>query len=250
MPTDGTGKESAGERRNSLGRTILIWVCIVLGCLGLIASVFAIWAHVLLFDTDQWVDTLGPLLEAGGAGRAQRAPERAIVEGAAGSSSARASGAGAGFVAPAIAEASRDLLDRRLERFFSREGVQEAWVEAIRYAHQTVVAILRDESAAIQTEDGKIVLNLFPLLGVALNEVQQAGLLPDNVTLPDLRGDSPQQGRQELEQALGAWAGLWHPAAGGERPPGTGAAVCALVRSPGLILPIQPSSWRRPSSSP
>jgi hypothetical protein len=205
QPSGSEQPAPAAHRDNSLGRKILIWVLIILGCIGLIASVFGIWAHNLIFDEDRWADTLEPVVRdpevtatladrvstavVDALGIQQRVEQRLPNR--------------LGFAAPAIAEATRDLLDRRLTTLFSREGVQDAWLAAVSFVQQQVIRILRDETTAIQTEGGKIVLNLFPLIQVALNEVQRLGLLPDDVTVPKLDVSSPEQARQQLGQALG-----------------------------------------------
>ncbi len=63
-----------------------------------------------------------------------------------------------------IAGALRVGLDRAAVRLLERPRAQELWVNAIGLAHGDLVLVLKDESNRIQTEDGKVVLNLRPLL--------------------------------------------------------------------------------------
>ena len=56
--------------------------------------------------------------------------------------------------------------------------------------------------------DGYVVLDLFPVVGVALTQLQQAGIIPADVQLPDLT--SPDT-RDVLDQRLDAALGVTLP---------------------------------------
>ncbi|MGH2586003.1 MAG: hypothetical protein ACRDJE_13910, partial [Dehalococcoidia bacterium] len=107
------------------------------------------------------------------------------------------------FLSAPLAAAAEDLTRRAIDDALQRERVQEAWLTALRFAHDRLVAFLRDETRVVQTADGDITLNLFPLIDVGLRQVEGLGLLPEGRTLPDLSTATPAQARQQLSQALG-----------------------------------------------
>jgi hypothetical protein len=196
---------SSAPARAGLGRKIASWVCILLACLGLIGSVVALWTHTVLFDTDRWVNTVGalPANPQVADALATRVSEEIVlllqIE-----DRARQQLPGlATFAAPAIAESTRSLIDRQVERLLLSDTFDQAWETAVRTAHQQVVAVLRDESAAVQTRDGQVVLSLYPLLAASLRQVEQAGLFPDRIPIPDLTTTTPEQARQQLERTFG-----------------------------------------------
>ena len=53
----GTGEGSTGSRWRRIGA----WVLLVVFCLGMVASLAALWARAQVLDTDAWVETVTPL---------------------------------------------------------------------------------------------------------------------------------------------------------------------------------------------
>jgi hypothetical protein len=80
------------------------------------------------------------------------------------------------------------------------------WVEANRFVHTQVLAILRGDSESVTVVEGKVLLNLLPLVNLALGSIQQVAsdLVGRDVTLPQITADViPSQAISQLEQALG-----------------------------------------------
>jgi hypothetical protein len=66
------------------------------------------------------------------------------------------------------------------------------------------VRLLRDQSDAISVANGYVQLDVFPVIGVALAQLQTIGLIPADVVLPDLTTDEvPSALAARLESALG-----------------------------------------------
>lgn len=77
---------------------------------------------------------------------------------------------------------------------------------ANRFADAQLVSALKGDSKALQTTDGRVVLNLVPLLNVALKGVQAdaSGLFGKNVTLPAITSSSiPAADCQKIAGAIG-----------------------------------------------
>ena len=51
------------KRRVPRWRRILVGFLVVVGCVLAPVSIIGVWVHNTLLDTDQWVDTVGPLVE-------------------------------------------------------------------------------------------------------------------------------------------------------------------------------------------
>src|SRR5262245_56839386 len=52
-----------GPRKLPRWRRILVGFLVVLGCLLVPLSVLGVWIHNTLLNTDQWVSTVGPLVD-------------------------------------------------------------------------------------------------------------------------------------------------------------------------------------------
>jgi hypothetical protein len=195
------------QRRQGAGaRGVITWVFVVLASAGVVFTALAFWLHEELFDSGRVVETVRPILSDPAVttslsarvsaqlvdaldirGRAQQAlPERAT------------------FLATAIASAAQEFVRRQLESLFNDPRFQEAVLAAIRFAHETIVRILRGQSDVILVEDGVVTLNLVPLVDAGLRRIEASGLLPPGITLPTLTGtEAPSAARQQLSQAIG-----------------------------------------------
>ena len=81
-------------------------------------------------------------------------------------------------LAPAIANAVRDAIDSRLQQALANPQFQQALPAIVSTTHGRVVALLRDESTNLTVIDGYVYLNVFPIVGTALAELQAMGLIP------------------------------------------------------------------------
>jgi hypothetical protein len=167
-------------------------VLIVLASILAFLAIFTGWIDRQLLDTNQWVDTSGKLLE-----------DKEISDAVATYSvdqlyanvdvarliKKRLPSDLQQFSSPAAAGV-RELATRAAKRAFQSDRVQALWQDANRVAHTQLVAILEDKSAAISSQNGKVVLDLKPIvyqladrLGLkkqvahAINKGEQTGTL-------------------------------------------------------------------------
>ena len=129
-------------------RKILVGILVVLTCLSITVTTVDTWAHRTLLNTNEWVDTVGPLgtdpqvtaalanfvttqivtnldLEQ----RAHDALEQAVPQ--------------AAFLAAPIANAIQGFVHDKMVAFFGSAAWATLWTEANRIAHEQVVNILR-----------------------------------------------------------------------------------------------------------
>src|SRR5208282_687564 len=111
------------------------------------------------------------------------------------------------FAAAPIVNATKGYVAGELNTVLANPKFQDAWIAALTFMHQELVAVLRgQQTAAVSTSNGYIVLNTVPLINQALGKV--SGLASDltgkNVTLPTITSaDPPQQAVNKLSKALG-----------------------------------------------
>src|SRR6478736_2589525 len=166
-----TLKSSTGTRRR---RGVLSGLALVLACLTIVLATVGLWVH-------QVVPALGveELI-------ANRLPD--AVKPLAGS----------------ITVSVQEAIDKRLDNALQDPRVQAALVNTLAFTHERVVALLRGEVDAISVSNGYVQLDVFPVIGKVLEQLQAIGIIPANVTLPDLTTDeAPAALAARLQSALG-----------------------------------------------
>jgi uncharacterized membrane protein len=196
----------APNPRSGRPRRILSGLALVLACFSILVSTVAVWTHQVALNTNRFtaliddvtsdpavtdpislristqvVDALGvqARLEA-------RLPDALKP------------------LAGTLTIAVQDAIDQRLRVALQNPRVHDALVGSLSFTHAQVVRLLRGESEVVSLVDGYLTLNVFPLVGTALTELQAMGLIPADVQLPDLTApDAPEALAQRLETTLG-----------------------------------------------
>jgi hypothetical protein len=153
---------AAPEMRNRITVRVLVVLASVLAFL----AIFTSWIDRQLLDTDEWVDTSGRLLE-----------DQAISDAVATYSVDQLYAhvdvtrliknrlpQGLDQAAAPAAAGVRQLGTDAAKRAFRSSRVQNLWQDANRVAHTQLVAILKDESEAVSTQNGRVVLDLQPIV--------------------------------------------------------------------------------------
>ena len=150
------------EMRHRVKVRILVILASVLAFL----AIFTSWIDQQLLDTNEWVHTSGRLLEDKEISDAVATYSvdqlyanvdvtRLIKNRLPGDLQQLASPASAGI---------REIATRAAMRAFQSQRVQNLWQDANRVAHTQLVAILEDKHAAISSQNGKVVLDLKPIV--------------------------------------------------------------------------------------
>ncbi len=192
--------------RRHRSRSALAVLLGVIAVVAVLASVLGTWARSSIYDSDavahavdnalrdpEVIDALAThltdqLMEAIEVERrvADRLPEDQAV------------------LAPLLTGGVRGLVHDGLVALLGRDGIRQVVVATAREGHEQLVRVLDTGqlTAAFQTADGTVSLNLLPLMGRGFELVQSTGLLAD-VEMPELerRGDPAEQ-IASLEDAL------------------------------------------------
>ncbi len=195
-------------RRRRIRRSVVA-VLVALSCLLVLLSTTVVWAHRTLLNTGAFVGTVSPVFKdpAVASAVATRATDQLFTELDLQARLKASLPPKVSFAAAPIANATKGFVAGQLTSVLSNPKFQDAWIAALTFMHQELVAVLRgQQNAALSTSNGYIVLNTVPLINQALGKV--SGLASDltgkNVTLPTITSaDPPQQAVNKLSQALG-----------------------------------------------
>jgi len=197
---------AADPKGSSRRRRGLSLVALVLACLTIMLSTLAVWTHQVALNTDRFTALVANVVSDPALipPISSRVSTQVIVALDVQARIADALPGPSKILAPGITNAVREAIDKRLQVALANPKVQQGLLAAISFTHERVVRLLRDQGVATDVVDGYVYLNVFPIVGIALNELQTMGIIPATVTLPDLSSpDAPQVLADRLQAALG-----------------------------------------------
>ena len=188
------------------GRGILTGIALVLACISILVTTVAIWTHQVALNTDRFTQLItevskDPAVTDPIADRISAQVVEAIdVQGRLEARLPDIMKPLAGTMTLAI----QNGIDQRLRIALQNPRVNAALLTSIGWTHERLVRLLRGESVALVVVDGYVMLNLFPVVGAALEELQANGIIPADVQLPDLSSpEAPDVLAQRLNAAFG-----------------------------------------------
>jgi len=172
------------------------------------ATVPAAWAHREFLNTDRYVQIVGPLASDPAV---QEALAREITNEVFDAlpvqqNIASALPPKAAFLSVPLTSAIKSFVHDQVLKVVQSEAFQTFWTGANRFVHGQVMAVLNGDSQTVSIVNGKVLLNLLPLVNLALKQIQTvaSGLLPANVTIPTITvSEIPSEAVQKLNAALG-----------------------------------------------
>lgn len=195
-----------GDDLRVTGLRGLLWrLFAVLASLLLPVALSSAWLATVVTDSDSYVDTVGPLASDSTVQRAaaDRLEGSAIttVEAATGR---RLDERGRGQVAASVGQAVES------------PEFESVWRAANRGAHGEAVRILEDEGDRPVTNDGRVVVELGPVLDSVARALEQRGLV-DAAAVPPVEASVPLVRATDLDRARALYglldaAGFWVPA--------------------------------------
>ena len=198
----------SSTRRSRRMRKILVNVLAVLTCLATLASVIAVWTHETLFDTDAWMEIIGPLADdptitdAVGVALTDQLFQVVDVE----QYAAEALPDQAAFLAAPLSNAVQGFVRDGVQQLLQTDQFKQVWDKANRLTHEAAVQLLRGEPVmGFTVTDGTVTLNLLPLLARAMAFINdKAPRLFGDRPIPEITQETPiDQARSELSTALG-----------------------------------------------
>ena len=201
--------EPAAPRRNSRGRSVVLFVVLVLAGLLLLLSSFAIWVNRVALNTDVFTDTSTELIENDDI---RSAISTRVVDDLFESVDVEAELQEqlppdyqrlAGPATAGLREAAYRLVDRALEQ----PRLQRLWEISVEQSHRTLVAVLEGDEGTISTAGGVVSLDLRAIIIEAADRIglseQVADNLPANVGRVEILSsdelDTAQDGFQILK---------------------------------------------------
>ena len=182
------GTDPAAPRTLPFWRRFLVGFLVVLGCLLVPLSILGVWVHSTLLDTDQYVETVGPLVDdpAVQAAVATRLTnlinDNADIEGEVRDLLPTQ----AQRLAPTIAAAAEQAVAAAATKIVESDQFSTLWKEINRRAHGRVVALLQGKGTdTVSTKNGEVVLHLDPLVDAVKKQLNDRGIsFFDSVQLP------------------------------------------------------------------
>jgi len=187
-------------------RSVLAGISLVLACLAILVATVAVWSHQVAFNTQRFTALAGNALDD---------PE--VIDPLSARISAQVVSAldvqsrlenvlpdRVTAIAGPVTLALQDGLTRRLETLLAEPRMQQALTRTLAFAHERVMNLLRGQAQAVTDLDGQVVIEVYPALLVALQELQTAGIIGADVQLPDpATSEPPGVIRGILENRLG-----------------------------------------------
>ena len=201
----------AKPQKRQRTRRILTPILVALSILVFTITVPAAWGARTVLNTDRYVATVAPLADdpAVQASIATKLTDQVFsalnVQGSL-SDALGALGERATVLAGPLTIAVKGFVRDQVERVVASDAFKTFWVEANRFVHTQVLAILRGDTETITAREGKVLLNLLPLVNLALGSIQAVAsdLVGRDVTLPTIeRNEATSASIAKLEQALG-----------------------------------------------
>ncbi len=200
----------AARSKPPLRRTRSIVACLLgfLCCVGVLASVVGVAARNVLFDTDHWVATVGPLasneeiLEPLGDYLTEQVMSVADLE----RRMRDRLPPSLEPIAIPLSASARTYVRGVVRDLLHTERFRTVWVETNRVAHSKVVLFLDGETKVAVANDGNVTVNLLPVINWVLQGIstQASSLFDKDVTFPEVTsGEVPSTVRERLSKILG-----------------------------------------------
>lgn len=177
-------------RRRIRWRSVVAVVLIVVGCLLAPVSLVAVWTHGEVSDTDQFVGTVGPLIDDPAVQEAltnrvttavfeyvdvEEVADQAITALAAQGLPPQLVDRLTAFT-PALATAVTGFVRDKVAKLVAGPQFAAAWDQALRVSHQQMVTVLSGDSDAIVVQGGTVYLDLAPFIQAAKERLIAEGL--------------------------------------------------------------------------
>ena len=186
----GSPAANASRSRNvARVRSLTVGLAFFLTCLSLVLATTTWWIHDSVLDTDHFVAITAPLVDD------PAVQEQLVTVTTTQLNEALDLGPIGSYVVTGI---SREV--------YASDAFASIWERAMRQVHGRIVAVLRGDAPIVQTDNGQIVLNAFPLYNVVAERVN--GLNIDiagrTIQVPTLTNpEDADASRAELCTALG-----------------------------------------------
>lgn len=171
-------------------------------------AIFTSWIDRQVLDTDQWTETSGELLEDEVISNAvaDYAVEQLFSNVDIAKLLEKRLPDDVKPLAGPVSGGVRQFAQSAAERGLQSDRAQNLWKDANRAAHETLVTILKDDSDAVSTRDGVVVLDLRPIVAQIAGEVglqkQVEDRLPPDVAALEIADAEQLETARTITRAL------------------------------------------------
>jgi hypothetical protein len=158
---------------------VVVVVLVVLGCVLAPIAVIGVWARNTVLETDQYVDTVGPLADdpAIQQALADRVTTRLFESVDVEAELSEALPDEADVVVPIVADGLERVVHDLTLRFAESDRFPQLWERINRRAHAAVVAVLEGEGTeTVDTRDGKVVLDVSAVVEQVQERLADSGI--------------------------------------------------------------------------
>ena len=198
------GRVRKGGRLRRVVAAVLVFVTVVVATV----TVGGVWARRNALNTDRWVATVGPIAEApevqAALGRWVTDELMTLIDPE--SLFEEALPDRGQILAVPLTNALEGFVRDRVDGFLASDTFQSLWVQINERAHRRIVQILEgDTPENVTIEDGKVVLNVIPVINAVLADIGEASpeIFGRTVDLPTVSVDDvPEAAIEKIESAL------------------------------------------------
>ncbi len=192
-------------------RRIFTPILVALAVIVFTVTVPAAWGARTVLNTDRYVATVEPLADDPAVQQAIAARLTDQVFAALNvqeviSNALASIGERVTLLAGPLTDAMHGFVQDQVLKVVQSDAFHTFWVDANRFVHTQVLAVLRGEGDTVSVREGKVLLNLLPLVELSLASIQRVSsdLVGGAVTLPTIEPDElASVAIPKLEQALG-----------------------------------------------
>ncbi len=168
-------EDTQEARRSARWRRPLAVFLAVVAVFGLVLAVTATWVNRTLLDTDEWVRSVEPLPQDAELQQilAQEVADEILRVVDLTSLIEDLLGPAGRFLAVPAEDATRGFIEDATVDVLASPEFERLWIEANRVAHQQAVRVLRGDAEAVSIVDGKVSLDLVPLINNVIARISQ-----------------------------------------------------------------------------
>jgi hypothetical protein len=183
VSTETPDSAAASSSRSPAWRRWLAWVALVLGCLVLLIGNVAVFARIIVFDTDTFADVVAPERpdEDVIAGVSDALSDKIVTSTAVEDRIQELTPRDNALVAATVANAAEDLIENTVHAVLRSDQFRGLWRSVVVRAHEQFVALIEDDSRE------PVLLNLRPAVERVDQRLEQRGIdLIDDATLDEV----------------------------------------------------------------
>ena len=150
-------------------RAVVAAVLAFLTGLLMITAVVSVWTTRTALNTDKFVARVGPVIEQPAVQDAVATEVSTQLAGYLQPKVAAALPDNLQFLAAPISSGLQTVLDKQVRKVIGSDAFTKVWDQALTLSHQEVVSVLKGDNQAVAVVNGKVVIDLIPVV----NEVLQ-----------------------------------------------------------------------------